>query len=226
MTIQVPLKQQPPPRRRGGLSFSGSFGGGKGGGGFGGGDGFGGGGFGGVGDDEECDDEDWSMDVSAAAMSMQSMPMVGALSPPPAAGMLRSRACRSRGAPPPPVGKANAARVSRGSMVDRVDKTVQVRTPTRDASQHVTVTVVIYNTVAGGVPSAEDVKAAVDDMEQLYASCGWKGKLTDEGADFMKKELTVSDTLTIAGKLAEQPYTPPVGAIGLVVGGDVFPTSA
>merc|ERR1719502_2314494 len=142
------------------------------------------------------------------------------------AGAMRGRSAGGMRSAAPPVGKANAARVSRGSMVDRVDKTVQVRTPTRDASQHVTVTVVIYNTVAGGVPSAEDVKAAVDDMEQLYASCGWKGKLADEGADFMKKELTVSDTLTIAGKLAEQPYTPPVGAIGLVVGGDVFPTSA
>merc|ERR1719502_856714 len=226
MTIQVPLKQQPPPRRRGGLSFSGSFGGGKGGGGFGGGDGFGGGGFGGVGDDEECDDEDWSMDVSAAAMSMQSMPMVGALSPPPAAGMLRSRACRSRGAPPPPVGKANAARVSRGSMADRVDKTVQVKTPIRDSSQHVTVTVVIYNTVAGGVPSAEDVKAAVDDMEALYASCGWKGRLASDGAAFMKKELTVKDAVDIHKKLTTQPYVPPAGEVGLVVGGDVFPSSS
>merc|ERR1719262_1533985 len=89
--------------------------------------------------------------------------------------------------PPPKVGKANAARVSRGSMVDRLQKTVEVKAPKRDPSQHVTVTVVIYNTVAGGVPSSEDVKAAVDDMEALYASCGWTGRLASEGADFMKK---------------------------------------
>merc|ERR1719473_784388 len=111
-------------------------------------------------------------------------------------------------------------------MVDKVDKTVKVAKPTRDPGQHVTVTVVIYNTVAGGVPSEEDVKAAVEDMEQLYASCGWKGKLASDGADFMKKELTVKDTLDIAAKLTSQPYVPPAGAVGLVVGGDVFPTSA
>lgn len=132
-------------------------------------------------------------------------------------------------APPgsrPRVGTANAARVSRGSMVDRVDKTVEVKKPKRDPGQHITVTVVIYNTVAGGVPSAEDVKAAVEDMEQLYMSCGWMGELADEGADFMKKELTVKNAVDIADKLASQPYKPPAGAIGLVVGGDVFPTSA
>jgi len=126
----------------------------------------------------------------------------------------------------PRVGQANAARVSRGSMEDRVDKTVQVRKPRRDPSQHVTVTVVIYNTVAGGVPSIDDVKAAVDDMEALYASCGWKGHLAGEGAGFMKKELTAKDALDISAKLMTQPYNPPAGDAGLVVGGDVFPTSS
>ena len=41
------------------------------------------------------------------------------------------------------------------------------------------VTVVLYYTVAGGVPSAEDVKA-VDDMESLYKECEWNGKLSDK----------------------------------------------
>merc|ERR1719378_1404770 len=132
-------------------------------------------------------------------------------------------ACRSRSVAPR-VGTANAARVSRGSMVDKLDKTVQISKPARDPSQHVTVTVVIYNTVAGGVPSVEDVKAAVDDMEQLYASCGWKGKLAAEGAGFMKKELTVKDAMDISDKLTTQPYVPPA-AQTLVAGGDVFPTS-
>ena len=145
--------------------------------------------------------------------------------PPPMEAMMRSCSARSL-RPLPAVGQANAARVSRGSMVDRVDKTVHVRKPTRDASQHITVTVVIYNTVAGGVPSVEDVKAAVDDMEALYASCGWKGRLASDGAAFMKKELTVKDTLDIQQKLATQPYMPPVGEVGLVVGGDVFPSSS
>merc|ERR550514_883134 len=132
---------------------------------------------------------------------------------------------RSRLPPRPAVGKANAARVSRGAMVDKLDATVKVKKPTRDPSQHVTVTVVIYNTVAGGVPSVEDVKAAVEDMEALYASCGWKGRLAESGADFMKKELTVKDALAIQEKLVTQPYVPPAGAIGLVQGGDVFPSS-
>ena len=46
-----------------------------------------------------------------------------------------------------------------------------VKAPKRSGSEHITVTVVLYNTVAGGVPSAADVTAAVDDMEALYASC-------------------------------------------------------
>merc|ERR1712171_19761 len=125
----------------------------------------------------------------------------------------------------PKVGTANAARVSRGSMVDKLNKTVKIAKPTRDPSQHVTVTVVIYNTVAGGVPSMEDVKAAVDDIEQLYASCGWKGRLAEQGADFMKEELTVKNVMDISEKLATQPYVPPVEQ-NMVIGGNVFPTSA
>merc|ERR1719399_2605639 len=145
--------------------------------------------------------------------------------PPPmmAATLARRRAPSARA--PPPIGRANAARVSRGSMVDKLDATVKVKAPMRDPSQHVTVTVVIYNTVAGGVPSVDDVRAAVDDMEKLYASCGWKGRLASAGADFMKKELTVKDAMGISTKLATQPYVPPAGEAGLVVGGDAFPTS-
>merc|ERR1719487_3009948 len=169
---------------------------------------------------EEADDDEagWSM-------PMMGMMEAEAFAAPPMAMAARRR---SAAAPPPArpkVGSANAARVSRGSMADKLGKTVEVKAPKRDPDQHVTVTVVIYNTVAGGVPSAEDVKAAVEDMEQLYASCGWKGNLADTGAEFMKKELTVKDTLDIAAKLTQQPYVPPAGAVGLVVGGDVFPTS-
>ena len=51
----------------------------------------------------------------------------------------------------------------------------------------------LYNTVAGGVPSAADVAAAVDAMEALYASCGAPGRLADASFDFMKAELTVAD---------------------------------
>merc|ERR1711924_463923 len=116
-------------------------------------------------------------------------------------GMARCRGVSRGGARmTPPVGKSNAARVSRGSFVDKVDATLRIKKPIRDPAQHVTVTCVIYNTVAGGVPSAEDVKAAVDDMEALYASCGWQGRLASDGASFMKKELAVKDALDISTK--------------------------
>ncbi|KAL3911515.1 MAG: hypothetical protein SGPRY_008664 [Prymnesium sp.] len=79
----------------------------------------------------------------------------------------------------------------------------------------------MYNTVAGGVPEVADVRAAIADMEQLYAACNWNGKLADAGAAFMKSELTASDSAKISAKLTEQPYVPP--SVGMVVGGDLFP---
>ena len=87
----------------------------------------------------------------------------------------------------------------------------------RDGTQHVTVTVVIYNTVAGGVPSVEDVKTAVADMEELYAACGWTGKLASDAAGFMKSELTVDSVATIAAKVATQPYVPENAALSAVM---------
>merc|ERR1719399_713311 len=100
------------------------------------------------------------------------------------------RGIRSRGAATPQrVGAANAARVSRGSEHD-VWPGLSVKDPERNGSEHVTVTVVIYNTIADGVPSVEDVIAAIDDLEALYAACSAEGKLADKEFDFMKKELT------------------------------------
>ena len=122
---------------------------------------------------------------------------------------------------PPRRGKASAARVSRGSQVDTWQG-LSAKTPKRDAHQHVTVTVVIYNTVAGGVPGFEDVAAAIADMDALYASCGWTGALASQGADFMKSELTVADALKIADQVAAQPYKPDSLT---PQGGDIFPTA-
>jgi len=222
MTIQVPLKQQPPPPRpksfgMGGMGF-----------------GMGGallGGMGGMGGMAKCAAFDG--DDMDAFSGWGGMPQLEALAAAPPAGLALKSVARSRCAKrggvlrpaPPNEGKANAARVSRGTMVDRVQSTVKVKKPVRDPAQHVTVTVVIYNTVAGGVPSMADVKAAVDDMEALYAACGWKGKLADDGANFMKSELTVKQLSNISTKLATQPYVPPAGATGLVQGGDVFPVA-
>jgi hypothetical protein len=131
----------------------------------------------------------------------------------------------------PKIGTANAARVSRGSAVDESMWTGVTNTePKRDPNQHITVTVVLYNTVAGGVPSTEDVHAAIEDMERLYAACAWEGKLADngaKGADFMiimKSELTISEGDDIAEKVVKQPYTAPKGS--LVNNASVFPRTA
>merc|ERR1719217_1297285 len=129
--------------------------------------------------------------------------------------------CRSmrRSSPAPKVGSACAARVSRGSEFDTW-KGLAVKAPKRHPSEHVTCTVVIYNAVAGGVPSEADVIAAIDDLEQLYAACATRGELADQEFDFMKKELTVKDALDIADKVTTQPYKPPAQS---VAGFDAFP---
>lgn len=97
-----------------------------------------------------------------------------------------------------------------------------IKSPKRDATQHVTVTVVFYNTVAGGVPRVDDVRAAISDMEVLYRACGWTGTLASSGADFMKAALTVNDALCITAKMATQPYKAESTA---PIDGDIFPTT-
>merc|ERR1712048_260223 len=116
-------------------------------------------------------------------------------------------------------GTANAARVSRGTEFD-VWRGLSVKSPERNASEHVTITVVIYNTVAGGVPTEEDVISAIDDLETLYATCGANGQLADGTFDFMKQDLTVQDTINITTKVVTQPYNAPSVA---VINHDVFP---
>merc|ERR1711879_394166 len=81
-------------------------------------------------------------------------------------------------------GTATAARISRGSEYDVWDG-LSVEDPERHASEHVTITVVIYNAIAGGVPSQADVIAAIDDLESLYAACADQGNLADDQFDFM-----------------------------------------
>jgi hypothetical protein len=126
-------------------------------------------------------------------------------------GMSMSMVPRRRmGMPRPPNrpdGEANAARVSIGSEVD-IWPGLTVENPVRHPTQHATVTVVLYNTISGGVPSEADVKAAIDDMESLYDACDWRGRLAEKEAEFMKTQLT-NDTLGgIAQKKTEQPYEP------------------
>eukprot|EP00316_Scyphosphaera_apsteinii_P004750 CAMPEP_0119314778 /NCGR_PEP_ID=MMETSP1333-20130426/34029_1 /TAXON_ID=418940 /ORGANISM="Scyphosphaera apsteinii, Strain RCC1455" /LENGTH=503 /DNA_ID=CAMNT_0007319977 /DNA_START=61 /DNA_END=1572 /DNA_ORIENTATION=+ len=168
--------------------------------------------------DEGDSDEDWAIQTRISSAPTLCAPTLCATES-------RSRYRDQERSNRPRRGTANAARVSRGTFVDQW-KGLEVKQPERDPTSHVTVTVVIYNTVAGGVPSIEDIRAAVDDMEALYASCGWKGRLADAGADFMKAELTVADAATIGAKLTQQPYVPPVGELGLVASGNVFPSAS
>jgi len=117
-------------------------------------------------------------------------------------------------------GTANAARVSRGKEFDVWEGLSQTE-PKRNKGEHITVTIVSYFTIAGGVPSEADVVAAIDDMEKLYNSCSKKGNLADDTFDFMKDELTVKDVVDIQTKIKTQPaFAPPnVG----VTNHDVFP---
>ncbi|EDQ90550.1 uncharacterized protein MONBRDRAFT_31945 [Monosiga brevicollis MX1] len=117
-------------------------------------------------------------------------------------------------------GISNAARVSRGSHVDTwAGLTTQA--PKRQAAP-CTVTVVMYYTVAGGVPSPEDVRAAIDDLDALYASCNASGRLAEAKFDFMKHELTVHEQSDVSHKVHAEPYKP---APVRVANHNIFPNS-
>jgi len=90
---------------------------------------------------------------------------------------------------------AKAARLSRGAEVGTLATTVANTKPVRDPQQHVTVTIVIYHTVVGGVPSAHDVFDAINDLKRLYKACSWSGMLSDEEADFVKHSFSAPKCL-------------------------------
>lgn len=106
--------------------------------------------------------------------------------------------------PPPKKGKATAARVSRGDYYGP-HTSLTLNEPMRNSSEHVTISCVFYATVAGGVPSSEDVISAVEDMEKMYAACTESGRLADESFDFMKGELTVGQMQDIHHKVYTKP---------------------
>jgi len=87
---------------------------------------------------------------------------------------------RSRSSAPLQVGTASAARISRGDFVEKVGPLPLERDAVRHPDEHVTVTVVLYHAVKGGVPSAEDARAAVDELERMYSSCNTSGKLAEK----------------------------------------------
>lgn len=163
---------------------------------------------------EECE-SDYSICDECDEM-MEIMEDSGALEP---AAESQLNFCREAAPRAMRKGTANAARVSRGSEYDTWSG-LSISHPERHGSEHVTLTVVIYNTVADGVPTEEDVVAAIDDLEDLYAKCGANGQLAESTFDFMKKELTVNNVMDIFNKIENQPYKPPAVPVKNF---DVFP---
>mmetsp|Transcript_25863 Transcript_25863/g.53790 ORF Transcript_25863/g.53790 Transcript_25863/m.53790 type:complete len:469 (+) Transcript_25863:56-1462(+) len=191
MTIQIPLKQKPPPVTRG-------FG------------------YGGVMEsgcldmpmafcDEECSADEMMQYAKVFAKPKSSKKKGGW----GGGGGLRS----SLGGGIKRKGKSSAARVSRGSEVDEKQwPGLTVKEPKRNEDgECITITCVMYNVCQGGVPTEEDVAAAIDDLEAMYRSCEDNGNLADEKFDFMKSKLTVDDTIQIAKKIETQPPPKPQG---------------
>merc|ERR1712167_128003 len=95
------------------------------------------------------------------------------------------------------VGEANAARVSVGSRVAkdagnhklRVMEADSEQTLARHPNEHITITVIFYYTVKGGVPSSEDVVRAIDDLESMYRATN-AARLADSTLDYMKGPLS------------------------------------
>jgi|UniRef100_A0A7S4LE07 huntingtin len=103
------------------------------------------------------------------------------------------------------VGVSNAARVSRGTEVDVYPGLAHAALE-RGAGQHGTITVTMYYTVAGGVPSEADVQSAIRDLEELYQACPSDKRLVD--CTEVTAELTVADMQDIKEKVTVQPYVP------------------
>jgi hypothetical protein len=77
------------------------------------------------------------------------------------------------------VSRSSAARVSHGKRVGHF-RGVHVANRMRHADEHITITVTMYYVVDRGEPSEEDAKKACEDLDNLYKSCYWDGRLGDE----------------------------------------------
>ena len=120
---------------------------------------------------------------------------------PQAMSMACARSCKRREAGGgSAVGEANAARVSVGSRVANdvgnhklraVTKpdTKETQTLVRHPNDHITITVIFYYTVKGGVPSNQDVVRAIDDLESMYCATD-SARLADKTLDYMKAPMS------------------------------------
>eukprot|EP00617_Octactis_speculum_P006753 CAMPEP_0185791842 /NCGR_PEP_ID=MMETSP1174-20130828/158602_1 /TAXON_ID=35687 /ORGANISM="Dictyocha speculum, Strain CCMP1381" /LENGTH=759 /DNA_ID=CAMNT_0028486845 /DNA_START=289 /DNA_END=2568 /DNA_ORIENTATION=+ len=116
-------------------------------------------------------------------------------------------------------GEANAARLSKGSVHEQIWPKLTVLDPQR-APENIAVTVQLFYTVSGGVPSSRDICGAIDDLERLYSSCDWHGHLSDArntaGLGLGKRCQVRKELLTLAmarhqrlGEASAAKYLPP-----------------
>jgi hypothetical protein len=123
-----------------------------------------------------------------------------------------------------PTGIANAARVSYGSEHDVWSGlTGYAKTPVRHESEHITITIVLYNVVAGGVPSEADVAAAIDDLERLYAACAADRRAAIAFANAPVASPWAPATADPALAVTPNPFLPPLPRPAAVLGGSCFP---
>jgi len=125
-----------------------------------------------------------------------------------------------------PTGIANAARVSYGSEHDVWSGlTGYAKTPVRHESEHITITIVLYNVVAGGVPSEADVAAAIDDLERLYAACAAdrRAAIAFANAPVASPWAPATADPALAVTSTPNPFLPPLPRPAAVLGGSCFP---
>jgi hypothetical protein len=79
-------------------------------------------------------------------------------------------------------GVSSAARVSKGSVASERAVEIDTTKHKRSESEHITITVILYHVVKGGIPTREDVVAAVSELDNLYTNCTWSGNLKDISA--------------------------------------------
>lgn len=84
-------------------------------------------------------------------------------------------------------GKASAGRVSRGTE-SGIWNGITRNNIKRNTSQHITVTIVLYHVIENGVPTEEDIKHSIDELEKLYTLCADSFNLKDEKAEFMSSK--------------------------------------
>jgi hypothetical protein len=87
---------------------------------------------------------------------------------------------RAKCAPPKQEGKSFVARVSLGSVEKTYksgEKVIDSENWTRHPDQHPTVTITSYYMVENGVPTVQDMEAAIADINECYRHCGLEGNL-------------------------------------------------